>query len=152
MTIVRAGQANTDQSKPGDPLGDYRAERISDTAGLTQFGAFIEELAPGAWTSYLHWHAEEDEMVLLLSGALTLYEAGDTSILEPGDAACWKAGVSTAHRMRNHTDAPARYLVIGTRAAADRVTYPDEDRVLYLDRSTGTRRFTTLSGDPADAL
>ena len=152
MTIVRAGQANTDESKPNDPLGDYRAELISDTAGLTQFGAFIEELAPGAWTSYLHWHAEEDEMVLLLSGALTLFEAEDRSILGPGDAACWKAGVPTAHRMYNHTDTPARYLVIGTRAVADRVTYPEEDRVLHLDRSAGTRRFTTLSGDPADAL
>ncbi|MGZ2258729.1 cupin domain-containing protein [Roseobacter sp. A03A-229] len=152
MTIVRAGEARIDQSKPGDPLGDYRAEQISDTAGLTQFGAFIEELAPCAWTSYLHWHAEEDEMVLLLSGALTLYEGAATSILEPGDAACWKAGVAIAHRMHNHTNAPARYLVIGTRAPRDKVTYPENDRVLLRDRLSGTRRFTTLSGDPADAL
>lgn len=150
MPIIKAGTAKIKQSAPGDPLGAFTAHLLSDSGGLTPFGAFIEELAPGAWTSLAHWHANEDEMVLMLEGEVTLFEAGAESVLRPGDAACWKAGEPVAHRMRNQTDRPARYVVIGTRAPRDRVTYPDPDRVLHLDRSAGTRRYSTLAGDPAD--
>ncbi|WP_299862088.1 cupin domain-containing protein [uncultured Roseobacter sp.] len=151
MAVIKSGTAKINQSHANDPLGDFRTELISDTGGLSQFGACVEELAPGAWSSLAHWHAEEDEMVLLLSGQVTLYEDGVATLLAPGDAACWKAGVPLAHRMRNHTDVPARYVVVGTRAPQDKVTYPDQDRVQHLDRDTGTRWFTTLAGDPADA-
>ncbi len=151
MAIVRAKTANTKESKPGDPLGDFKAELISDTAGLTQFGAFLEELAPGAWSSLPHWHSNEDEFVLIQSGAVTLTENGVQTELLPGDAACWKAGTTVAHCLFNHTDQPATYLVVGTRAVKDRVTYPEHDRILYLDRAAGTRRYTTLSGEEADA-
>lgn len=51
--------------------------------------------------------------------------------------------------MHNRTDAPLRYVVIGTRAPADRITYPGQDRVLIFDRTTQTRVYETLAGQPA---
>ncbi len=44
----------------GTPCGPYRALLVSDTSGLTQFGAFIEILPPGSASSIKHWHAHED--------------------------------------------------------------------------------------------
>jgi uncharacterized cupin superfamily protein len=149
MTIVRNGTSRVEQGQAGDPLGAYRAELVSDTAGLTQFGAFIEELSPGSWSSFAHWHESEDEMMMILSGEITLVENGVKSLLRSGDAACWRAGEPTAHRLYNHTQRPARYVVIGTRAPKDRVTYPDQDRILQIDRIRNTRRYTTLAGLPA---
>ncbi len=150
MTIIKAGSSRIETADADDPLGPYRAELISDTAGLTQFGAFIEELPPGSRSSHTHWHATEDEMILILSGRITLIEGDDEFELHPGDAACWRAGDAVGHSMHNHTDAPVRYMVIGTRAPADRVTYPNKDRVLIYDRTTDTRRYETLDGQPAD--
>lgn len=149
MTIIKAGTAKIDEAGPDDPLGPYRAELISDTGGLTQFGAFIEELPPGSHSSYAHWHAAEDEMVLILSGEVVATEGGVETVLTPGDAACWKAGDPMGHTLHNQSDKPVRYMVIGTRAPGDVVTYPDHDRVLQFDRTKGSRVFTTLAGDPA---
>ena len=151
MTVIKKGSAKVDSSGENSALGPYRAELISDSAGLTQFGAFIEELPPGSSSSHPHWHAEEDEMVLILSGSITLIENHVETTLHPGDAACWKAGDPTSHCMENRSDAPVRYVVIGTRARSDTVTYPQMDRVLHFDRDTESRRYTTLAGAPANA-
>lgn len=151
MAVIRHGEAQIDRGGETGALGPYRAELISNSAGLTQFGAFVEELPPGSSSSHAHWHATEDEMVLILSGTATLLENGVETRLHPGDAACWKAGEAVAHCLQNRSDAPLRYLVIGTRAPTDQVTYPDHDRILHFERDGQKRRYTTLAGAPAPA-
>ena len=89
-------------------------------------------------------------MVLILSGTITLTEGEVETDLHPGDAACWRAGDPVGHSMYNRSDAPVRYMVIGTRAPSDRVSYPHHDRVLIYDRITDTRTYQTLDGQPAD--
>lgn len=113
-------------------LGAYRYQLISDLGGLSQFGAFIEELPPGAFSGHRHWHEAEDEMVYMLSGEVVLIEDSETS-LRAGDTACWPAGVAIGHRLANRVPSPARYFVIGTRAAA-------RYRSLYRPRSYHTQR------------
>ena len=149
MTVIKRGTARMDSGRSDDPLGPYTAELISDTGGLSQFGAFIETLPPGSASSFNHWHLTEDEMVLMLSGSVTLIEDGVETTLEPGDSATWTAGAAVGLNLRNDSDSDARYLVIGTRAAGDRVTYPTQNRVLIYDRTTDTRRYETLDGRPS---
>ncbi|MBV2358310.1 cupin domain-containing protein [Thalassococcus sp. CAU 1522] len=132
--------------------GPYEALLFSDSGGLTQFGAFVEILPPGSASSIAHWHSEEDEMVFVLAGTVTLLEGDTETALTPGKAATFKAGVPVGHRLENRSDAPARYLVIGTRAAQDRVTYPGHDRVLHVTRATGERIWTDPAGQPATPL
>ena len=43
-------------------------------------------------------------------------------------------------------------MIVGNRTLHDRVTYPRNDRIPYLDREAGTRRYTTLKGSPADPI
>lgn len=145
QTVQRDGS-----SDPDDPCGPYEALLYSDSGGLTQFGAFVEILPPGSASSLLHWHAKEDEMILVLEGTVDLHEGKDVTALRPGDAATFKAGVPVGHRLVNSSNSVARYIVIGTRAPRDTVTYPRHNRVLHLDRTTEERRYTTVSGLPAD--
>lgn len=133
-------------------LGAYEALLFSDSGGLTQFGAFVEVLAPGAASSHAHWHAEEDEMVYVLDGEVVLTEGETETTLTPGMAATFAAGVDVGHRLENRTEIPARYLVIGTRAPRDRVHYPGQDRVLHVDRAHDERRWSSENGAPADPL
>lgn len=116
----------------GGGLGDYSYQLLSDPGGLTQFGAFVEVLPPGAQSSFRHWHETEDEMVVMLAGAVVLVEDIET-VLRPGDVACWPAGLAVGHCLHNRSDAEARYLVIGTRRNCDIIHYPDHDFVTHKD-------------------
>lgn len=112
----------------GGGLGDYAYQLLSDPGSLTQFGAFIEILPPGAQSSFRHWHENEDEMVVMLSGEVVLVEDVETP-LQAGDIACWPAGAAIGHCLHNRSGAEARYLVIGTRGADDVIYYPDHDLI-----------------------
>jgi uncharacterized cupin superfamily protein len=131
----------------GRGLGPYRAQLLSDPGGLTQFGAFIEELPPGSHSGHRHWHETEDEMVLMLAGEVVLVEDAETP-LRAGDCACWPAGHPVGHRLENRSDHPARYLVIGTRNPRDVVHYTDHDLITHKN-TTGdgpARRYLRRDG------
>ncbi len=140
-------ETETDTVHPvlGGGLGPYRYQLLSDPGGLTQFGAFIEELPPGSTSGRRHWHETEDEMVLILSGEVVLVE-DEEAVLRAGDAACWPAGLAIGHRLDNRSDAPARYLVIGTRHVRDVIHYTDHDLVTHKDGPS--RRYLHRDGTP----
>lgn len=108
----------------GEELGDCSAVSLGDLGGLTQFGAHLETLHPGAKSSVRHWHEHEDELVYVLSGELVLVEDEETP-LRAGEAAAWPAGRRVAHRLENRSAADATYLIVGARAARDVWRYPD---------------------------
>lgn len=129
----------------GQHPGPYRYQLLSDPGGLTQFGAFLEELPPGSSSGHRHWHEAEDEMILMLAGEVVLVEDAETT-LRAGDAAAWPAGQGVGHRLDNRSDAPARYLVIGTRGQRDRIHYTDHD--LITEKDGPARRYLHRDGTP----
>lgn len=130
--IIKKGQP------PADRQTDERTERLqySDAGGLTQFGAYVETLQPGALSSDRHWHEEEDEFLYMLSGEATVIEEDGAHLLHPGDAACWAAGTANAHQVVNRSGAPCTYLIFGTRMAHDVVHYPEAGKTLYDEDGT----------------
>jgi len=95
---------------------------------LSQFGANLVTLAPGAWSSQRHWHSAEDELVLIISGHLVLVEDDGETMMNPGDLATFKAGIANGHHLQNRSTAPALFLAIGTdRPEIDHCHYPDID-------------------------
>jgi uncharacterized cupin superfamily protein len=127
----------------GTGLGPYRYQLLSEPGGITQFGAFLETLPPGSASGHRHWHAAEDEMIYLLSGTLVLIEDHETP-LHPGDVACWPAGQAIGHQLINRSDAPATYLVIGTRHETDTIHYTDHDLVTH--KNGPARRYLHRDG------
>jgi uncharacterized cupin superfamily protein len=122
--------------------------RLGDAGGLTQFGANLVTLAPGARSSLRHWHQVEDEFVYVLEGICTLIQDAGETDMGPGEAAAFKAGDTDGHCFVNKTGAPARFLVIGTRAPSEVATYSDVDMMVRLEN--GTARFTYKDGTPWD--
>ena len=101
---------------------------IAAAGNLTQFGANLVTLAPGAWSSQRHWHSIEDELVVMLTGALVLVEDGGETEMHPGDIATFKAGAPNGHHLQNRSAAPATFVAIGTdRPDSDECHYPDID-------------------------
>lgn len=101
--------------------------RVGDAGGLTQFGANIIILAPGAKSSLRHWHEEQDEFVMITQGNCTLVDDTGKNAMTVGDCATFKAGDGNGHHFINHTDADARFLVIGTRTDTETAWYSDLD-------------------------
>src|SRR5215813_9051859 len=93
--------------------------RLGNAVGLDQFGVNLTTLKPGAWSSQRHWHETEDELIYVLEGELVLCEDAGETVLKPGDAAGWKAGVQNGHCLINRTNRDAVYLEIGSRAARE---------------------------------
>ena len=132
----------------GQDNGPYAAAVLGDRAGLKQFGVRLERLPPGSRSSVRHWHQAEDEFVYVLAGELVLLE-DEECVLHAGEAAGWPAGSPVAHCLENRSSADATILIVGARADADAVHYPDHDIVLHRDASG--HRFTRTDGSPVDS-
>ena len=119
---------------------------LGNLAGLTQFGVNLTRLKPGAASALRHWHDNEDEFVYVLEGELTLIEDEGETLLRPGDAAGFKAGVPNGHQLVNKTGRDGLYLEIGTRAERECAHYPDHDLIAVKDGKEFT--YTRKSGEP----
>ena len=120
------------------------SRRLAKAAGLTQFGANIVYLEPGAIASQRHWHETEDEFAIVVSGELVLVEDEGDTVMRPGDCAAWKAGVANGHHFVNRTEQPASFLVIGTSNPDEVAWYSDIDMVVR----SGV--FTRKDGGPVE--
>jgi uncharacterized cupin superfamily protein len=120
------------------------SQRLGDAGGLTQFGVNMVILAPGAKSSMRHWHLHEDEFVMITQGACTMMQDAGPVIMRVGDCAAFPAGSTDGHCFVNHTDAEARFLVVGTKAKAEVATYSDVDLQVHL--AGGVSRFTYKDG------
>jgi uncharacterized cupin superfamily protein len=101
--------------------------RLGEPFGLTQFGVNLTTLAPGAESALRHFHTHEDELVYVLAGELVLITGEGEQLLRPGMVAGFRAGSTDAHHLVNRSNAPAQYLEVGSRVAADTAVYPDDD-------------------------
>ncbi len=118
--------------------------RLADAGGLTQFGANLVTLQPGALSSLRHWHRHEDEFVMVTEGECWLIEDQGETLMRAGDCAAFPADNGNGHHFVNRSDAPARFLVIGTRAPREVATYSDVDMVVTLEG--GRAAFTHKDG------
>ncbi len=120
--------------------------RLGDLGGLTQFGANMVILDPGAKSSLRHWHEQEDEFIMVTQGTCTLIDDTGETDLSVGDCAAFPANTPNAHHFINKTEQEARFLVIGTRGPSEVAHYPDNDMKVTV--ANGGFSFTKPNGDP----
>ena len=118
--------------------------RLGDAGGLTQFGANLVMLAPGALSSLRHWHQNEDEFVMVTEGECVLVQDAGEVLMRVGDCAAFPAGSTDGHHFLNRTVKVAKFLVVGTRAKSEVATYSDVDMVVHM--AGGKAKFTYKDG------
>ena len=118
--------------------------RLGEAAGLTQFGANLVILDPGAVSSLRHWHLNEDEFVIVTEGTCILVQDEGETVMEVGDCAAFPAGSPNGHTFHNCTDKVAKFLVVGFKAPKEVATYSDVD--LKVEIGGGKARFTYKDG------
>ncbi|CAN5507069.1 cupin domain-containing protein [soil metagenome] len=116
--------------------------RLAPASGLTEMGVSHVTLKPGAASSQRHWHAEEDEFVVILAGeAVPIDDAGEHS-MRPGDCASFPKGERNGHQLQNRGEVDCVFIAVSAGDKAnDSGEYPDIDMVFGPDgysRKDGT--------------
>ncbi len=101
--------------------------QLGDALGLTKIGINQTTLPPGKESSMRHWHTHEEEFIYVLSGEVVLCTDAGEQTLTAGMCAGFPLGTSDGHQLVNRSAAPAVYLEVSNRDAADRAFYPDVD-------------------------
>jgi uncharacterized cupin superfamily protein len=94
-------------------MGRRRFRRLATVAGIADFGVSHVVLEPGGISSQRHWHAEADEMVVILEGEAVLIEDEGETLLTAGDVAAFPKGVPNGHHLVNRSDQECVFIAIG---------------------------------------
>ncbi len=105
------------------------SRKLGDAAGLSQFGANMVYLEPGAKSSMRHWHELEDEFLIVTEGELVLVDDHGPTRLIAGDCAAFPAGDANGHCVENRSNARGAFLVVGTKNPNETAYYSDIDMV-----------------------
>lgn len=100
--------------------------RLGRAMELADFGVAHVVLKPGAASSQRHWHEDEDEFVVMLSGQAVLVEDGGRVSMNAGDMAAFPKGHPDGHHLLNESEGDCVFLVFGRVPLGD-AHYPDID-------------------------
>ncbi|SMX29135.1 Cupin domain protein [Pelagimonas phthalicica] len=139
---VRTGSSYP--AKYSDRMAGRSGQGVGDAGGLTQFGANLVRLAPGALSSLRHWHEKQDEFLIVTEGALTLIDDTGETPLVPGDCCAFPANDGNGHHIVNRSDRDGVFLVVGTRTETETGWYSDID--MKVEVAGGKMRFTRKDG------
>jgi uncharacterized cupin superfamily protein len=139
---VTAGRPNifephfdADQSRPGFA---YRRARLGRQAGSKRIGTSLYELPPGEASAPYHWHAANEEMLVVLAGEPSLRTPAGWRQLRPGEMVAFHRGPEGAHQIQNRREETARVLLLSEMNAPELVVYPDSDKLGVLSKPPGS--------------
>ena len=92
----------------------------------------IRQLDPGKFSFPYHFHRNAEELVMILSGELTLRTVSGFQVLNQGQLVFFETGESSAHQFYNHSDFPCTYLDLRTTNGIDISVYPDSGKINIL--------------------
>jgi uncharacterized cupin superfamily protein len=109
----------------------FRSRRTSvrRRVGAERIGGTLSELDPGEKLVPYHLHHANEEWLVVIGGRPTLRTPEGERELRAGDTVCFPRGAEGAHQVVNHSDAPARVLMLSTLIQPDVAEYPDSDKV-----------------------
>jgi uncharacterized cupin superfamily protein len=126
-----------------DPLFDEPREhpgfccqraRLSRQAGSERLGLSLWELPAGETAYPYHYHLTEEELVLVLEGALTLRTPDGWRELLEGEVVAFLRGEHGGHQLVNRTQQTVRFLSFSSSGEPDIVIYPDSDKLGAFER------------------
>jgi uncharacterized cupin superfamily protein len=127
-----------------DPLYDSRSARLANGTAAVKLGAGIDIVAPGKRSCPYHFHHAQEEMFVIVEGQGSLRVADEMLPLRAGDVVFIPAGPEYPHQIINTSDAPLKYLSIGTREQPEIVEYPDSHKYLAYAGAADGRAFDVM--------
>jgi uncharacterized cupin superfamily protein len=86
-------------------------------------------LNPGQFSFPYHFHRNAEEMMVILSGSMTMRSPNGFEELSEGDIVFFETGETGAHQFHNPHSEPCTYLDIRTFMGMDVCEYPDSGKI-----------------------
>ena len=107
--------------------------RLGRQVGSVKTGLSLWEVPPGQAAYPYHWHAAEEEIIVVLAGSPSLRTPEGWREMKEGDVVCFPVGEGGAHQIVNRTDSNVRFLAFSNQAP-DIVFRPDSQTVTAAER------------------
>jgi uncharacterized cupin superfamily protein len=111
-----------------------RRARIGHQLRTEGIGLSLWVLPSGQAAYPYHFHLAEEEVLVLLEGALALRTPDGWERVCRGDVVRFPVGADGAHQLVNDGDEEARFLAVSTHGRPDVVLYPDEGKIGAAER------------------
>ncbi|RZU02546.1 cupin domain-containing protein [Rivibacter subsaxonicus] len=113
-----------------EPKYECSHARLSEGTAAAKLAVGVNVVAPGKRACPYHLHHAQEEMFIVLEGSGTLRVAGELLPIKAGDTIFIPPGREFPHQIINTSDAPLRYLAIGTTDDPEICEYPDSGKYL----------------------
>ena len=145
IEVVNIFDGEWDDSAMPRPDGfQARTLSVGRRGGGELLGATLYEVPPGQKLFPYHWHAANEEALIVFEGEPTLRTPEGERALERGELVVFPASPAGAHQVRNDGERAARILMLSTRFTPEILEYPDTGKV---GLSTGEGRRRLLRSD-----
>jgi uncharacterized cupin superfamily protein len=115
----------------------WRRAKLAAQAGAERLGASLYDLQPGEAAFPYHWHAANEELLIVVAGRPSLRTEDGWRELAEGEVVSFPRGNRGAHQVRNGGEQPVRILLISEMNAPEVVVQPDSDKLLPATRPPG---------------
>ena len=116
-------------------IDNYRlftsSPRFSSVVNSKNLFFDLRLLDPGQFSFPYHFHRHAEELMMIISGTLTVRTDNGLEILTKGDIIFFEMGETGAHQFYNHSPEPCTYLDIRTLIIVDVCEYPDSGKILF---------------------
>jgi uncharacterized cupin superfamily protein len=104
---------------------------LGHRAGAQKLGASLYELPPGQAICPYHWHAANEELLVVLEGPVELRDREGWRTVPTGEVVAFPRGEAGAHQVRNAPDAtkPVRVIVFSEKRYPEIPVYPDSEKL-----------------------
>ena len=123
------------------PLFESSGAALASGTAARKLGCSVDTLPPGKQSCPYHFHHAQEEMFVVIEGHGTLRVAGERLPIRAGDVIFIPPGPQYPHHILNTSDAPLKYLAIGTRESPEVCEYPDSGKFLATAASEGQGSF-----------
>jgi uncharacterized cupin superfamily protein len=110
-----------------------RVRWVGAAAGAVKLGCSFTEVEPGKAAWPCHWHAANEEAIVVVEGTGTLRLGEERVEVRAGDYVTLACGV--AHQLINSGTGPLRYWCFSTKLDPEVVGYPDSGKVGFSTRA-----------------
>jgi uncharacterized cupin superfamily protein len=139
MTNVFEPEFETHVDPKQWPTGyEGRYAKVGKDAGAERLGASLYEVPPGNSLCPYHWHAGNEEMLIVLGGRPTLRTPEGERELAEGEVVAFPVGEQGAHKVTNNGAESARVLVVSEMNEPEVCGYPDSGKVMARQQAPGS--------------
>ncbi|MFA5418593.1 MAG: cupin domain-containing protein [Bacteroidales bacterium] len=130
-TIINPDELRFQSDPSALPQFDLKTltPRLFKMVGSEQLYFDIRRLDSGKYSFPYHFHRNAEELMMVISGSMTLRTPEGLKELQQGELVFFEMGETGAHQFYNHTETPCTYLDIRTKMGLDVSEYPDSGKI-----------------------